>query len=255
VVVECAGVSAALLEDELFGHVRGAFSGAVEERLGVLEAAGGGTLLLDEVADLPLVLQAKFLGALERRKITRLGSASSRRIDVRVLASSQRVLAREVNEGRFRADLFYRLAVVRLRVPPLRERPEDIPLLCGELLDAARARGLADVPPALSAAALARLRVQPWPGNVRELRNTLERTLQHLPGDAADEPAPAAKSGHFFSERQAALLEFERAYFRRQLALHPGNLSAVARATGLDRSYLARILKRLALTPSDQSRS
>jgi two-component system, NtrC family, response regulator GlrR len=244
VVVKCAGLHHDLMEDELFGHMRGAFTGADVDRAGVLETASRGTLFLDEIGELPAPLQPKLLGALERRKVRRLGSQSTRAIDVRVIASSQRNLAREVNEGRFRADLFYRVAVVRLRIPPLRERLEDIPLLVNGFLEQARARGISDVPPSLSAVALARLGAQPWPGNVRELGNAIERIVLQIASEERDEPR---SGGNFFSEREQVLATFERNYFRRALATHAGNLSAVARATGLDRRYLQRILSRLGL--------
>jgi two-component system, NtrC family, response regulator GlrR len=244
VVVECASLQAELMEDELFGHVRGAFTGADSDRAGLLEAASGGTLFLDEVGDLSMPLQAKFLGVLSRLEVRRLGGANSRPVDLRVIAASQRNLAVEVNRGRFRSDLFYRLAVVRLTVPPLRDRREDIPLLIGAFLAAARARGVPGVPDELSAVALARLQSQPWAGNVRELRNTLDRIVLRLPGE---EPDADTEQPQLFTARERALFEFERGYFEALLATHGGNVSAVARAADLDRRYLARILKRLGL--------
>jgi DNA-binding NtrC family response regulator len=252
VVLECAGMHSTLLEDELFGHVRGAFTGADTETVGLLESASGGTLFLDDISDLPLMVQSKFLGALDRRKVTRLGSQTSRHIDIRIIAGSQKGLAREVNEGRFRADLFYRVAVARIHVPPLRERLEDLPLLCAEILQGARSRGLGtEALDALSTVALTRLRAQPWPGNVRELKNAMERTLLRLPAEVAADPPAVESAGHFFSDRARAVAEFERTYLRQKLAANDGNLSATARASGLDRSYLARILKRLGLSVRD----
>ena len=140
VVVDCGALSGELLESELFGHAKGAFTGAIEERKGLMQVADGGTVFLDEVGELPLALQAKLLGAIERRKVTPIGTSTPRAVDIRVLAATNRNLAREVNEGRFRADLFYRLAVVRLRVPPLRDRLEDIPILVEHFLDVLRER-------------------------------------------------------------------------------------------------------------------
>jgi DNA-binding NtrC family response regulator len=244
--MQCAGIHADLVEDELFGHVRGAFTGADSDRPGMLESANSGTLFLDDVGDLALPLQSRFLGMLSRRAVKRIGAQGTRSFDVRVVAATQRNLAVDVNQNRFRADLFYRLAVVRLKVPPLRERREDIPLLIGRFLESARSRGLADVPDELSAVAVARLQAQPWPGNVRELRNTIDRIVLQLPGDAAAEVPADQKL--LFSAREHALTDFERSYFAALLATMGGNLSAVARAADLDRRYLVRILKRLGLT-------
>jgi DNA-binding NtrC family response regulator len=234
VVVACGGLSAELIEDELFGHVRGAFSGADTNRAGVLEQARGGSVLLDDIDDLPLPMQAKLLGAIDRRRVQPIGG-TPRAIDVRILATSQRDLAREVNQRRFRADLFYRLAVVRLRVPPLRERREDIPLLAAAFLEGAEP---------LSAVALAQLASHPWRGNVRQLRNTVERALLKLPTDDPEEP-PADES--LFRSRARALFEFERQYFARLLEDCAGNVRAVARAAQMDRRQLQRKLQQLGL--------
>src|SRR6185369_10905035 len=190
VVVDCGALLGELMESELFGHAKGAFTGADTERKGLLQMADGGTVFLDEVGELPLPLQAKLLGVLERRKVTPIGTSTAKNIDVRVIAATNRNLAREVNEGRFRSDLFFRLAVVRLRVPPLRERLDDIPMLVEHFLDILRQRDGEHVPTALSPIELARLSAQPWLGNVRELRNAVERTALKIGGDPGpDEPA------------------------------------------------------------------
>jgi two-component system, NtrC family, response regulator GlrR len=243
VVVDCGALAGSLMESELFGHVRGAFTGAEQARTGLIEAASGGTLFLDEVGELPLALQAKLLGVLTRGKVTPVGAGEARKVDVRVIAATHRNLPRAVNAGLFRAELFYRLAVVRLRVPPLRERLEDVPLLVGELLTELRAREGERVPDELSAVALARLSAQPWPGNVRELRNTVEAAVINLPSAAGAAP-PAPPVQPFFSSREVALAEFHRRYFARFVNDEQFNYSRLAAETGLDRGYLHRILKR-----------
>jgi DNA-binding NtrC family response regulator len=229
------------MESELFGHVRGAFTGADRDRDGLLAAASGGTLFLDGIGELPLRLQPKLLGAIDRRAITPVGGTQPVPIQIRVIAATHRNLAVEVNQGRFRADLYYRLAVVRLRVPPLRERADDIPLLVEGRLGELRARGGATVPAQLSAVAMARLMAQAWPGNVRELLNAVEALVYQLPAGAPEKEA--MRISPFFTTRAQAEEEFHRRYFTALLD-EGANLSEVARRAGLDRRYLARILKR-----------
>jgi two-component system response regulator AtoC len=176
VAVNCGAIPAALIESELFGHAKGAFTGAIAARRGLFEEADGGTLLLDEVAELPLLLQVSLLRVLQEGEIRRVGDSRSIRLDVRVLAATRVDLAQAVAQGRFREDLFYRLNVLNLHLPPLRDRPEEVGPLCARFL--ARHAARAQVPPrALSTAALERLRAWGWPGNVRELENVLERVL------------------------------------------------------------------------------
>jgi transcriptional regulator with GAF, ATPase, and Fis domain len=241
VVVDCGAMSSALMESELFGHVRGAFTGAVEDRKGLIELANGGTLFLDEVGELPLALQAKLLGVLERRRVMPVGTTQTRSVQLRIIAATHRDLLRRANEGQFRADLYYRVAVVRLRVPPLRERMEDLPLLVGMRLAELREREGMHVPDQLSAVALAHLAGQPWPGNVRELFNAVEQAALQLPQAVA--PPPARRTAPFFTTREQALDDFNRQYFT-ALVQRSSNFSQIAREAGLDRRYLQRILDR-----------
>lgn len=171
--INCAAIPEQLLESELFGHVRGAFTGANDDRAGLFELADGGTLLLDEIGDLSLGLQAKLLRVLEDGQIRRVGGRDSRTVDVRVIAATARSLDRAVDQGEFRSDLFYRLNVVRLHLPPLRERPEDVPSLLTHFAGQAAQR--LGHPVQITPAALAALTHHSWPGNVRELRNAVER--------------------------------------------------------------------------------
>jgi DNA-binding NtrC family response regulator len=253
VVVDCGAVPPSLLESELFGHERGAFTGAQNRRQGAFEAAQGGTLFLDEIGELPVDLQPKLLRVLETRTIKRIGSNQSLPVDVRVIAATNRDLRTEVNAGRFRADLYYRLAVVTLRLPPLRERPEDIEDIVARLLDDLEAdedaRVLVTSPPAL-----AQLRQGAWPGNVRELRNHLERCIvlrsldvSTLPLASTPEPAGATGADDdrpYAHARQLALDEFERRYVARLLERAGGRVADAARKAGLNRTYLSRLMAR-----------
>jgi transcriptional regulator with PAS, ATPase and Fis domain len=172
IAVDCGAIAENLFESELFGHVRGAFSGAVIDRTGLFEQANGGTLFLDEIGELPLSLQPKLLRVLEMREIRRVGASTTRRVDVRVLAATNRMVARQVNEGTFREDLYYRLAVLEVIIPPLRARREDIPPLAAHFYRTFSGRNDA-LPPEF----LATLAARAWPGNVRELRNFIERSV------------------------------------------------------------------------------
>jgi DNA-binding NtrC family response regulator len=180
--LNCAGLSKELLESELFGHERGAFTNAMNTKPGLFEIAGEGTLFLDEIGEMELTVQARLLKALEEKRFRRVGGIRDLRADFRLVAATNRDLAKEVAEGRFRADLYYRLNVVRLRVPPLRDRMEDLPVLVQEILRPL-SKDMGRSAPSVSARALRKLEAYPWPGNVRELRNVLERALLTLAGD------------------------------------------------------------------------
>ncbi len=185
VAVNCAAIPENLLESELFGHVKGAFTGAVQNKDGLFEVAEGGTLFLDEIGELTLPLQVKLLRVLQDKTIRRVGGTSDRRVDVRLIAATNRELAREVAEGRFREDLYYRINVIEIALPPLRERREDIPLLVQHF--AKKVAGeLGKAPPEISPAVLERLLVYPFPGNVRELENILERAVALSRGNRID---------------------------------------------------------------------
>jgi DNA-binding NtrC family response regulator len=259
VVFDCSAVPADLAESELFGHKKGAFSGATSDRPGAFRSAHGGTLCLDELGELPLDLQPKLLRALENREVRPVGEDAPRKIDVRVVASTNRDLNAEVQRGRFRADLLYRLEVVKVRMPPLRARPEDIGGLVERLLRN-------DLPPGdrIEGENLRKLASYAWPGNVRELKNTLARAVAlgagarfadlvfnvgpltsampatigfEFPGVA--EPMP-------FKDAKAQLIEaFERAYVGALRKRHPDNVQRAAEAAGLSRKHLYDLLKRV----------
>jgi DNA-binding NtrC family response regulator len=279
--VDCGGLPATLIESELFGHEQGSFPGATSEREGAFERAEGGTLFLDEVGELPLELQPKLLRALSGGEVRRVGGKRTRTVDVRIVAASNRDLRRHVNSGQFRADLYYRMAVIQVHMPPLRERLEDLPLLVRALLDAiAEDRGLAaHIEP--DAQLIETLSRHGWPGNVRELRNYLEQLvilrtspdLNETPGSAGQAggapngSASAIWGAPFIAELPANLLEaflaleklplrrakaqllerFERHYVTRLLETTGGNVAEAARHAGVDRVTLFRTIRRYGL--------
>jgi transcriptional regulator with GAF, ATPase, and Fis domain len=264
VVFDCAAVAANLLESELFGHERGAFTGAQGAREGCLSEADGGTLFLDEIGELPLDLQPKLLRCIERGEFRRIGASQLRSVDVRVIAATNRDLAREVNAGEFREDLYYRLAVVRVVTPPLRERIGDLQLLVEAFLSAQYGGKGARVGAALAnlpEAVWTRLAAWPWRGNVRELRNAVARAVA-LAGDAlptdiapmgasvvpAVAPAAVESVERSFVDLRAEVLEqFERDYLQRVLRACNGHVTAAAAAAKLDRSYFKRLIKKYGL--------
>jgi DNA-binding NtrC family response regulator len=242
IAANCAAFPEHLLESELFGHERGAFTGADQARPGLFEAAHRGTLFLDEIAELPAPLQPKLLRALEQGEIRRVGAAQSRTVDVRLIAATNRDLEVEVRENRFREDLFWRLNVLPIHVAPLRERTADIPLLARHFLGTR----------SISQEAMSLLVAYPWPGNVRELRNAIERAITLNPADRilpADLPPRIQKAGRAAamvadaSRRQATLRDLEREYIIEILRQVGGNKSRAAEILGLDRKTLYRKLE------------
>jgi DNA-binding NtrC family response regulator len=248
VAFNAAAVPEGLAESVLFGHRRGAFTGADRDARGLFVEAGGGTLLVDEVQSMPASLQGKLLRALDERSVLPVGATTPVAVDVRIVAATNADLTRLSREGRFRRDLYYRLSVVRLTLPPLRERPADIPLLACRFL--ARREG---PPRRLAPEALRLLAAHDWPGNVRELANVIERaallSIDETIGPAAidlEEDAPARALGYEDAKR-AVVEQFQRRYVQQLLAESGGNLSAAARAAGITRAALHRILARLGL--------
>ncbi len=250
VAVNCAAIPEALLESELFGFEKGAFTGAVAGRAGKIAAADGGTLFLDEVAEMPPPLQAKILRFVQDRKIQPLGSSRSAAVDVRILAATNRELETEVREGRFREDLYYRLNVVSVTLPPLRDRREDIPLLAAHFLETFRKKHRREVR-GLTAEAVESLLAHRWPGNVRELENTIERAVVLSRGDllSADDLFPGAgrqeASGPEADPLRPGLTlrQAEAAIIRKALERAGGNKTLAARALGISRQTLINRLK------------
>ena len=268
VAVNCAAISAELVESELFGHEKGAFTGADARRLGRFEAAHGGTIFLDEIGDMAPETQAKVLRVLQERSFERVGGTKPIEVDVRVVAATHRDLEAEVRRGRFREDLYYRLRVVELELPPLRERSQDVPALALRFLEQVNER-LGREKQRLDERALAALVRHPWPGNVRELRNVIEGAAVlagsavigeadlRLDGTPANLPAPAAASeGLPFAEAKRRSVEaFERAYLLDALRAHDGNISRAAAAIGMVRQSLQQKIRELGLRSEDWSRA
>ncbi len=263
VVVDCASIPRELIASELFGHARGSYTGAISDKRGLVESADGGTLFLDEIGELPIDLQPQLLRALEKREVRRVGETRPIPVDLRVIAATHRDLRAMVKSGGFREDLYYRLAVVRCEVPPLRTRLADLPALARHFAEAFGRSGW-DVSPAL----LEQLNRHGWPGTVRELRNVVERALSlgTIAVDAEPMPPSAAGSGNSpggasagagasqaildlpFKEAKAALVEgFERDYLVNLLARHKGNISRAALEAGIDRNYIHRLVKKYGL--------
>jgi transcriptional regulator with GAF, ATPase, and Fis domain len=271
VILDCAAVSAGLAESELFGHERGAFTGALDSRKGVFEEAHGGTLLLDEIGELPLHLQTKLLRALDSRVVKRVGGSRFIPVDVRVMGATRRNLDLEVQAGRFRDDLFHRLVGARVELPSLRDRKGDIALLARYF-----ATQLGGDEHALPPSLLARWRDHTWPGNVRELRNAVARYLamgdiaeadaweafpmsSHGPGPTSVDTtlrlaewvdAELAKGGSFVGLRKALLEEFERSFLSHALAAHGGNIARAASAAGIGRRYFQKLQSRKKSEPA-----
>jgi DNA-binding NtrC family response regulator len=264
VSINCAALSETLLESELFGHERGAFSGAVQARRGKFEYAAGGTVLLDEVGDIPLVMQVKLLRVLQEKEIQRVGGNESIPVDVRVLAATNRNLEEAVSDGAFRADLFYRLNVVRIELPPLRSRMEDVPWLAEHFLRSFREKTGRSVH-CISREAMGALLGYDWPGNVRELANVVERAAVSATGDevtAVDLTArpprtPLAEPSPFDFElplklgRQRIVADYERAYLSEWLGRLKGNMQLCAQKCGIDAKTLYRKMQEYGLDKRD----
>src|SRR5437867_8853765 len=263
VEVNCAAIPEELIESELFGHVKGSFTGALEDKVGKFEQAHGGTLFLDEVGDMSLRTQSKVLRVIEEQRFTPIGSGNNLTVDVRVIAATNKNLEEEIQKGNFREDLFYRLNVIPFYVPPLREHPEDIPALANYLLgEFARAYGRR--PKHFSESALETILHYRWPGNVRELKNLVERMVimvpgerierRHLPPNLYRDPGrsgPPRPGTSGFSSLQEARAAYERDYILRKLQENHGNVSRTAEVLGLERSHLYRKMKSLGITLSE----
>jgi len=267
VAVNCAAINRELVESELFGHEKGAFTGADQQRMGRFEAAEGGTIFLDEIGDMATETQAKVLRVLQERQFERVGGTRSVEVDVRVVAATHRNLEKEVEEGRFREDLYYRLKVVQLELPPLRERGEDLPALCDRFLEQVAER-LGREKRRLSSEALACLAQHAWPGNVRELRNVLEQAAVLSSGEEIEEadlqlapgrPPHASTSSTAsddpdatFSDAKKQMIEsFEREFLLNALRANEGNVSQTARSIGMVRQRLQQKIRELGLRESD----
>ncbi len=245
IVVDCASIPPTLIESELFGHEKGSFTGAHAAHVGAFEAAQNGTVFLDEIGELPLDLQGKLLRVLEERVIKRVGSTKPVRLDVRMIAATNRDLREEVNRGRFRADLYYRLNVLRFRIPPLRERREDIPLLIQHYYRVFIGDDAANAPDAL----VASLRDHAWPGNVRELRSAVERAVLmvgtvDVEAAAGDGYAGFDDALSFREAKERAVGTWERWYVQELLSRHAGNITRAARAARMDRAHLRELAQR-----------
>jgi len=267
VEVNCAAIPEELIESELFGHARGAFTGAVADKPGRFEQANGGTIFLDEIGDMSLKTQAKVLRVLQEQVMERVGGTQRIKVDVRVLAATNKDLTAEIRDGRFREDLYFRLNVIPIFVPPLRDRPEDIPLLADHFM-ALLASEYGKRPKRLAPEALARLQQYAWPGNVRELRNTVERLIIMVSGDTitAQDLAflgrddggagigwgeihqaggPASGTGRLAEARD----QFEKDFILRALAASNGNMSRTAEMLGVERSNLYKKMRAFGIAP------
>lgn len=274
VEVNCAALPETLLESEMFGHVKGAFTGATNDRVGLMEAANGGTLFLDELTEMSPPTQAKLLRVVQDGVLRRLGSSKADTIvNVRMISATNRDPGSAVEEGHLREDLYYRLRVVPIRIPPLRERPEDIPLLARHFLRLFWKRhGRTSGPPTLTEDAIQQLQARPWKGNVRELQNVIEHAIVLTEGrdviDASDVPqfgdsgagdvhlegayvGPGVGGGGYHETRDRVMARFEREYLTWVLQEADGNVSEAARVAGINRATLYRLLERQGLTKQD----
>jgi two-component system nitrogen regulation response regulator NtrX len=261
VEVNCAAIPEELIESELFGHVKGSFTGASEDKIGKFQMADGGTLFLDEVADMSLKTQAKVLRVLEEQRFEPVGANRSVQVDVRVIAATNQNLEQRIAEGRFREDLFYRLNVIPFHVPPLRERSEDVPVLARHFLEE-YCRAYGRRPLTFSPAALDVLQRYAWPGNVRELKNLVERLVIIAPQFDSDRIEPhhlppelfrGAAATRPYASLQEARAAYEREFILRKLEENQWNITRTAAAVGLERTHLYRKLKSLGISPAEES--
>jgi DNA-binding NtrC family response regulator len=245
--VDCGAIAPSLLESELFGTLKGAYTGADRDRMGVFEAAAGGTVFLDEIGDIDLGFQLKLLRFLQEREVRPLGSARARKVDVRIIAATNRDVQKQVDEGKFREDLWYRLNVVRLVVPPLCERPTDIPLLVHYFLKRYNERYKLDT--RLTDSGLKTLEDYSWPGNIRQLQHMMERLAILAPGGRVDTPAVRHAIEQMDSREGSSetLADTEAEQIRRVLAATNGNKSRAAKILGIERKTLYRKLEKMAL--------
>jgi two-component system, NtrC family, response regulator GlrR len=270
IIVDCGAIPPQLLESELFGHERGAFTGAVNSRKGAFQAASGGTIVLDEIGELGLELQPKLLRVLERREVKPVGGNHYAPVDVRVLAATNRNLREEVTARRFRSDLYYRLAVLRIRIPPLRERKEDLPLLLDHFLQTLGPQHKSESRALRSPDFMAELQRHAWPGNIRELRNYIERCLATRAQPSPQETelgasiSTSSEGGSSLridiaqplkSAREAWVSDFERRYLAEILRHHDDNITVAARAAGVDRIHFYRLLWKHGLRSRDPASS
>jgi two-component system nitrogen regulation response regulator NtrX len=266
--VNCAAIPEELIESELFGHIKGSFTGALEDKVGKFAQADGGTLFLDEVGDMSLRTQSKVLRVIEEQRFTPVGSGSNLTVDVRVIAATNKHLEDEIQKGNFREDLFFRLNVIPFYVPALREHPEDVPVLADHFL-AEFARAYGRRPKRFSESAQEVLLHYRWPGNVRELKNLVERLVIMVAGDRIERRhlppalhhdharAPAARAAGVpgrsagFTSLQEARAAYERDYILRKLEENQGNVSRTAEVLGLERSHLYRKMKSLGIAAGE----
>jgi DNA-binding NtrC family response regulator len=259
VAINCSALTETLLESELFGHVRGAFTGALANKQGLFEAANGGTIFLDEVGDLPQATQVRLLRVLQEGEVKPVGSNENVKVDVRVLAATNVDLAKAKSTGKFREDLFYRLNVIPVNLPPLRDRPDDVPLLAGHFLSMHAKKSQKKVT-GIGPQAMEALTLYKWPGNVRELENVMERAVVLTPNevleveDLPSEMRTTAKSAAdveiyslahlpYAEAKRLALRAFERRYLMAIIERNDQNISSAAKAAGIDRSNFRRLLK------------
>lgn len=252
VALNCAAVSEGLFESELFGHIRGAFTNALTAKPGLFQSANGGTLFLDEIAEMSLPMQVKLLRAVQEREVREVGAGYATKVDVRIITATNKDLAECVKAGTFRHDLYYRISVVPLAIPPLRERKDDIPLLAQHFLTQSVRRSNKDVR-GFTAAAMHRLMVYPWPGNVRELENVIEKAVVMSRQDMIVPdllPSVGASADIGLKPLTEAKEEFERSYLRNVLQMTGGNISRAAQFAGRYRADFYKMLKKYGLHPS-----